>query len=448
MKIISDSLLQKKIGFTPHKFQQQILDAYDLGKREIVVSAGVRSGKSMISAYLLLRELLSNNKSLCVISPSYELTERVLEYIKKWLPKVLSSSPSFKMRPFPKIVLNWGGGKSFLEGKSAENPTGILGQEYDLVVVDEASRIPRAVYEEYIFSRLVSKKGKVVLISTPLKKDWFYELWINAKSDSASFQFRTQDNPHNPNVLEEVERARKKLPRIIFERDFMAVFSDEITSIFRNVRDCISGGLPRKKMFNHSHIGGLDLAKEEDFTAFVIGDKISNEIVFVDRWQKIPYPAQRQRILKIAKDYSPCRIIIDSRNIGSMMSDELRREGVSVQDFTAVGTISKDWKKRGSKEKLVEKTMNFFEAKEISIPNHTALLDELSSYSYRLSDFGNIRYGSPVGLKDDLVDALMLCCWGLRAKKMSPERVKRIWQQRDKLAEAKAISRQRWKQYT
>lgn len=413
MKIVSDNLLQEKIGFKPHRFQQQILDAYNQGKRQIVVSAGIQSGKSIICAYIILKELLSNEKSCVVIAPSYDLGTRVFDYLKQWLLKLFPDSPpTFQTRPFPRIDLPW---NSFVEVKSAEFAEGMLGKGFNVIVVDEASRIPRDVFQQYIYPRISSKEGRILMISTPLKKgDWFYEEFMYSKEnpDSAAFQFSSRDNPYFPDG--QWEAMQKKLPKEVFDREFAASFIEGVSSVFRNVKDCVSGGLPREKIKGHYHIAGLDLAKAEDFTALVIVDSDTNEVVFADQWQKLPYPAQKERILAITKNYDPCRVIIDSRNVGSMMGDELRREGIWVEDFTATGTISPDWAKRGSKEKLVEKTISFFDSKRIAIPYYQPLIDQLESYSYNLSDFGNVRYGPPSGLHDDLVDALMLAIWGLR----------------------------------
>lgn len=429
IKFINPKLVQEEIHWFPHKFQQQIIDAYLGGKRKIVVSAGIRSGKSMVCAFIVLLELLSEGKEILVISPSYSLTGRVMDYVKRWLNE-LFGSVKFQQKPFPKIEIDWSGGISYVEGKSAESPEQILGKSYDLIVIDEASRIPRKLFENYLLPRISEKEGKIVIISTPLRKDWFFEEFMKAKENGAGFQFRSIDNPHGISK-EECEQRRKELPKAIFDREFNAVFTDEITSIFPNRLECVDDSLPREAQRGHWHYIGLDLAKEEDWTAISVADKNTNEIIYITRWQKLPYTAQFQKILGIAQRFEPCRIIIDSRNVGAVISDQLRNVGVWVEDFTASGTISKDWKKKGTKAKLVEKAMAMFEAREIKIPRHQDLLDELSTYSYTITPSKNIKYGVPVGLHDDLCDALFLSIWNLRMKKKKPitheEAIRKRW---------------------
>ena len=65
--IINDLSLQQRIKFTPHPAQQTILDQM---KRFTIISAGRRLGKSQLCAYLVLRELLSTNKKVWVVSPT------------------------------------------------------------------------------------------------------------------------------------------------------------------------------------------------------------------------------------------------------------------------------------------------------------------------------------------------------------------------------------------
>lgn len=413
-KVVNAEKLQKAINWSPHQKQKEIIDAYLDGKRKIVVSSGIRSGKSMTCAFIVLLELMSEGKEILVISPSYSLTDRVLDYVKQWLAKLFSVPVNIQTKPFPKIELNWSGGKSYVEGKSAEAEEQILGKSYDLIVIDEASRIPRRIFEQYLLPRISEKAGKLIMISTPFQKDWFFEEFLKAKKDNAGFQFSSVENPFFPKT--EYEKRKEELPKTIFDREFNAVFSDEITSIFPNAHECISLSLPREAIEGHYHYIGLDLAKEEDWTAIAVADSQTNEIVFITRWQKLPYSAQLQKVLGIASQFKPYRIIIDSRNIGAIFGEQLRNEGIWTEDWVSTGTISKDFQKRGSKEKLVEKTMALFESRSIGIPNNSDLLDELSSYSYVISLMGNIRYGVPLGLHDDLVDALMLVCWNLKIK--------------------------------
>jgi hypothetical protein len=408
-----DSKLQKLINFHPHQAQQEILECTE---REIVICAGRRFGKSSLCGYIALRTLLLGDyqgkpAKIWIVSPTYDLSLKVFEYLVRWfLTYAPSQTKGVSSRPFPQIKTARGG---LVQCKSAENPTGLLGEELDLLIIDECSRIKKDVWDTYLMATLLSRKGRTFFISTPFGKNWFYDMWIRAKENKAGFQFPTLANPAN--TEEELMRIKKALPEDVYKQEYEAQFLDAGANVFRFIKEAIRPNalsLPKK---GHSYVMGLDLAKFHDFTAIVVVDKYDHNVVFLDRFQKLPYTLQKQRIFEVARKYN-CKIIIDSLNVGAAIGDELRAEGLNVMDFKTAGTISDDWQKRGSKERMVENVAMLFEQRNLFIPPDDYLVDELESFSYDLSDTGNLKYTAPEGLHDDLVMALCLACWELKGK--------------------------------
>jgi len=409
---MNEKTLQERIEFKPHKAQREILKCHE---REIVICAGRRFGKSILCAYIALRTLLEGDYAgkpvkIWIVSPTYDLSQKVFDYLVKWFLKVApSQTKAVSYRPFPQIKTGRGG---LVQCKSADVPTSLLGEELDLLIIDECSRIKREVYQTYLYPSTISRKGSTIFISTPFGKNWFHEQWVIAKEKGAGFQFATTDNPTVSE--EEIALAKKKLPTDVFEQEFLATFNAEMSAVFRNVRACIGDTL--KEPMNHKYVMGLDLAKFRDFSVITIIDKNTHEVVHFDRFQKIPYTLQKIRIRDIARKYNNAKIVIDSLNVGAALGDDLRAEGLNVEEFKSVGTISKDWQKKGSKERLIEKLSSFFEEINIRIPSNETLIDELESFGYQMTDAGNLRYGAPTGLHDDCVDSLALAVWTLKGK--------------------------------
>lgn len=397
--VISDKKLQEVIKWTPHDGQKPALEAVALNKREIVMCCGRRFGKSNLAAYIALKVLLEPNKNIWVVSPTYDLSQKVFNYVVRWFALAAPSQRGgISNRPYPKIKTASG---SMLECKSAENPTSLLGEELDLLIIDEASRVPRRVWEQFLFPTLASRKGSAIFISTPMGKNWFYEEWIKAKDHNAAFNFPSYTNPTFSH--EEWDRAKEKLPEDIFKQEYEAAFLEDAAALFKGVRDII-GPTTEEPNNEHSYIMGVDLGKHNDFTVLTVLDTYNNHVVYIERFNKIDYNLQKERIKAVAARYH-ARVLIDSTGVGDPIYEDLRRDNLMVEDYKYTGTKAK--------ANLIDKLSIFIQQKRIRIPAHSELIDELESFGYTITDSGTIKYSAPNGYHDDCVNSLALCIWPL-----------------------------------
>ncbi len=416
--MISDKKLQEKIDFTPHPGQVNVLKC---NEREIVIACGRRWGKSIIAAYLAVRTFLQGlsdirNKKrssikIWVVAPSYELSRKVFNYVIQFLTKYDKRYASFvNDRPFPQIKLSE---QIWIQCKSATEPDSLIGEELDLLIIDEAAKISPRIYEFQLVAALGPRKGKVIMISTPFGQNWFYREFQKAKETNSAFQYSSRDGV----AIDETEwnRIRGMVPSDVFEQEFQAVFRPGMASVFRNIRECIKENAYAEPQQGHKYIMGLDIAKFQDFTVITIIDENTHNVVFFDRFNKIPYTLQRDRIKNPATRYN-AKIIIDSGNAGAVISDDLKAERFNVVDFRFTGTVSPDQQKKGSKERLVEKLSSCLEEYNIGLPPEDVLIDELETFGYDMTDSGNLKYSAPPGFHDDCVMSLALAVWELKGK--------------------------------
>jgi len=420
-KVITDKKLQERIGWYPHKCQQKILKSKS---RDIVISAGRGFGKSLLCAYLCLKVLLVNDRKILIIAPTYDLTQRVFDNIVKWILKAFPSLQSgVSSRPFPKMMTPWG---STLECRSAENPVGILGERYHLVIVDEAAKISKDVFQKYIFPTTQMKGGKTLFISTPQGRNWFYERWLQVKPDG-NFQFTSKDNPYFPRV--DWDRAKKLIPTDLFHQEYEGSFVEGASTVFRyeDISKILNDKCLKDAIGNHYYVLGVDLAKHEDFTVIDVIDQYTNALVYHERINKMHYPYQKKRIISIARRYNKARVIIDSTGLGEPIYDDLLDEGLLVDDFKFTNS---------SKRKLIDKLRIYISEGKITIPPEEHLVEELKSFAYEVSDSGNYKYAAPQGIHDDEVFALALAVWGLtggiRKEEPIKEELKKISRKRQK----------------
>jgi len=401
--------LKEKIGFRPSKNQQAILDSK---ARNVVICAGRRFGKSSICAFVALRTIIEADQKgkparVWIVAPTYELSQKVFAYLVLWFLKLFPQhGGSISYRPLggtgPQLKTPKG---SEVICKSAENPTSLLGEEVDLEIVDEAPRIPKRVYQTYLFPTTASRLGRTFFIGTPFGLNWFWEEFQKAKKEGGAFQFTSRDNPYFPEG--EWERAKVNLPEQVFKQEYEASFLPDAASLFRGVKEIIKDDCLKDSIVGRTYVMGVDLGKHEDFTVLTVIDKVNHNVVYWDRFRQIDYPFQKKRIKAVAQRYNNARIIIDSTAVGEPIMEDLEREGLFVDDFRFTNK---------SKKELIEKESIYIEQKQVWIPPEETLIDELEAFGYHLSDAGNVIYRAPQGLHDDCVISLGLAIWGLIGK--------------------------------
>jgi len=425
----NEAKFREKIQWSPetpkrHEPQLKILEAVDkvvnneIDYNQVVITAGTRFGKSALCGYICVREILKNVIAIrngenvkpihiWIVAPTYDLADKVFDYVVRFFAQAFPDWARHVSRRIPQSIKLPFGIK--IECKSGDSPEGMLGEEIDLAIVDECSRLKRSAWESYLAQRLGSREGKVIFISTPFGKNWFYEQWIKAKEYGTAFQFTTKDNPYYPE--REWQRAKETLPEAVFQQEHQALFLSDAAAVFRGIDNIILDKCLKSPEKGHLYYMGLDLAKHRDYTVITIIDSsvYPNKVVYADRFQKIDYPFQKKRAIAAAKRYNNARIVVDSTAVGEPISDELRREsGCYVEDFKFTNQ---------SKKELIEKLSIMIEQKKIFIPNWDILVDELKAFGYMMTDAGNIRYSAPEGLHDDCVISLALACWKLRGRK-------------------------------
>ncbi len=351
-----------------------------------------------------------------IVAPNYDLTNKVFEYLTKWFIALHPELARYVSRRQPASIKIPSGPR--VECKSADNPEGLLGEELDLLVVDECSRVKREIYESYLFPTLAMRKGKTVFISTPFGQNWFFSKF--QQNPDSRFQFRSIDNPYF--TQEEWDRAKRMLPEQVFNQEYEASFLPDAAAVFRGIDDIVKEGIPSDVMSSHYYVMGVDLGRVHDFTVLTVIDTRTNETVYISRFKNIEYPFQKKRIAATAKRYNNARIIVDSTGVGLPIKEDLEREGLFIDDFIFSNK---------SKKELVEKLSIYIEQRHVFIPNNVTLIDELKAFGYQLTPAGNIKYGAPTGLYDDMVDSLALAVWGLnpgmpkQVNKMKEELLKR-----------------------
>ncbi|KAA3609391.1 MAG: hypothetical protein DWQ01_08645 [Planctomycetota bacterium] len=182
--------------------------------RARVLSGGARGGKSLWAEKDVLPILLTPGTQGWIVAPRYDQAKEYdyiqtdLAALKKTgqVPWRISKSTNNPKQGDMELQLSWSPDgeipDSWVRVKSVMVEDSLLSEELDWVIVVEASRLPRRVWEEYLLMRLTTRNGVALFPSTPRGDNWFSELEEKGRSPDArrrlvveSLQVSARDNP-------------------------------------------------------------------------------------------------------------------------------------------------------------------------------------------------------------------------------------------------------------
>lgn len=410
---INSERLKQTIGFVPSAKQQEILFGL---QRFNTVSGGKRSGKTILAAYLALKELFTSDKNIWVAAPTYDLTKRIWDYLVYWADRYFPNTVKYVGSPEPRMESKFY--NSRIELKSIENEKSLLGKPLDLFIGDEAALFPNHIWAQYIRPNLMDRKGRSFLITNPYGMNWFYELHNLAHEDYSHFHVPTaiEENgiiigTNNPTItVEELNSIKAVTPEPIWRSAYLAEFDRGMGAVFQNVKSCIKGELKQPEM-GHFYVVGADLAKSSDFTVLVVFDLSTNHVVHFERLKNRDWNFIKSKIESVARRYNNALVRPDSTGVGDPITEDLIRMGLNVEGYK-YGVVSK--------KQLIENLIVKTDQAQISFPDIPELVNEMNVFTYQVTEKGHITYNAPSGYHDDCVNALALACWGTSGENLTP----------------------------
>jgi len=214
------------------------VEAHDSPARFKAIFAGSRYGKSKWGAAEVLADIMKPNTRGWIVGPKYEQPSKEFRYIYDYMVVKLGFRPKRELNihystPGPQVLIfPWG---SEVYTKSAENPESLLGEEVDWMILSEASRLPETVFDGYLRARLGSRKGRVIIPTTPHGYNWIYKrFYIPAVEGDKDYFAKIVSVKENPLFSkEEYEKAKKELPEDIFKEQYDGEFVAQTGLIYK-----------------------------------------------------------------------------------------------------------------------------------------------------------------------------------------------------------------------
>jgi hypothetical protein len=182
----------------------------------------------------------------------------------------------------------------------------------------------------------------------------------------------------------------------------MAEFVDNAGVVFRNVANCLYKPADNEidKHRGHNIIAGVDWAKQQDYTAISIGCSDCRREIAHDRFNKVDYTVQAQRIKQMVEQYNIASLMVELNSIGQPMMEMLQRDGLPVSGFNTTAS---------SKPPLIENLALALEKEEWRFIDDPVWNQELHAYEQKVNRHTNrSTYSAPDGMNDDTVIARAL----------------------------------------
>ncbi len=152
---------------------------------------------------------------------------------------------------------------------------------------------------------------------------------------------------------------------------------------------------------------GVDIAKMHDYTTIYVvdgTDQKSCRVVFTERFNNKPYSYIVDRVLAVAANFQPLRIVVDETGVGAGLTEQILSKAPMTEGFKF---------SMPAKIELINTLKTGLEQRRLKFSHdNVTLTDELRYYQYEISEeTGGIKMNAPSGKHDDCVIALALAYW-------------------------------------
>ena len=384
-------------GFTPHtKQREMIMSILDSKSKYHVACVGRQFGKSLMAMNLVLYwGINESNRKILWVSPVYSQTDKV----QKELMQAIGDSGIVKSCNYSSSEIVLRNGTTILF-RSAERYDNIRGLTCDYGVIDEAAFCKDEAWQEAIRPVFMVRGKKVLFISTPKGKNFFYDLYQLGQSDDypqySNYTGTSYDTPFIDPI--DIMDAKKTLPENVFKQEYLAAFIDSGGEVFSNID---KNTFAQYTGAEGKVFCGIDLGKQEDWTVATFIDS-RGKIVDIYRANSQEWTTMVTEIVEKLRKWN-ATAMVEVNSIGDVIFEMIKKQWQDTKPFV---TTSK------SKQEIIEGLILDMNDDVIRIPSKglfSWLYNELSIFTYDYNPkTRSIKYGHPNGQHDDTVISLAI----------------------------------------
>lgn len=395
-------------GFTPHPKQQEVIDlCLDTETKYIICCTGRQFGKTFLAINMLLKWALEDNGSTSMfVSPIYSQAKKVFSELVSAIADTGLTISVNKSELFVSFING-----SVIYFRSGEREDSLRGYTLDYLIMDEAAYQKDAVWKTVLRPTTLVRGKKVLFISTPKGKNWFYEVAMRGYSEEypkyKTYHATSYDTPFI--TLEELEEAKLSLPESIYKQEILAQFIDNGGEVFTNLQsNCLLDTYPAKQT-NEKYFAGLDVGRANDYTVLTILNS-KGQVVRIFRQRQNTWNVIVSEVVKHLKEFN-ARCVVEINGVGDPIFEQLKKQYPNVEPFTTTND---------TKQNLVEDLILAMNENKLFLPTQNLspeLYRELTTFTYEYSPkTRRVKYGAQSGFHDDMVMSLALANFCFKKK--------------------------------
>lgn len=409
----------------PDVWQDALMAAYDRGDRRISARSAHGVGKSSVVAWISVHHMLFRfpQKTVVTAPSSGQLFDALFAEIKASINKLPEPLKALFNPTTDRIVLKAAPEESFISARTAraETPEALQGvhSEHVLLIADEASGIPEAVYEAAVGS-MSGHNATTMLLGNPtrtsglfyrthtvLREQWttFHVSAFDSKLVSSDFieqvkqTYGEDSNAYRVRVLGEFPRS---------DDDTLIALELAEDAQHRDVEASPVAAV----------VWGLDVARFGNDKSALCKRRGNVVVEPVRRFTKLD-TMQLTGIVKAEWDASgprdrPAEILVDSIGIGAGVVDRLRELELPVRGINVSEAPAMTERFANLRAQLWWDTREWLARRDSRLPKDDKLIAELTTPKYKFTSGGKIIVESKDDMKrrglpsPDGADALVL----------------------------------------
>jgi Terminase large subunit, T4likevirus-type, N-terminal len=270
---LDPSRILRHVGLVPDHWQREVLLSQ---QRQILLNCCRQAGKSTVASVLALHTALFQPRQLVLLlSPgqrqSSEIFRKVLDAysaIGRPVPAVYETQHNVELANGSRILC--------LPGEEAT----IRGFSPNLLVIDEAARVPDDLYRS-VRPMLAVSQGRLIALSTPFgQRGWYHDEWQGI-GPWQRVQVGWRDCPRiTPEFIQEERRA---LGENWVRQEYECAFASMTGLVYADFVECTGSqeGDANAKRGRERRVGGIDWGWRNPFAA-VWGVLDENDVLWIN----------------------------------------------------------------------------------------------------------------------------------------------------------------------